>query len=95
MYFILPEKERHVYVPVKGTLLSSYPIGMAVDFYLLGEEKISKKDLYTLFGRGAPGPSAGWKSLGFKLIDLGGVLLLVLVLLGLLAHVLLRVLVKR
>lgn len=95
MYFVLPEKERHVYVPVKGTLLSSYPIGMAIDFYLLGEEKITKKDLYTLFGKGAPGQSADWKSLGFKLIDLGGVLLLILALLTLLVHALLRILVKR
>jgi hypothetical protein len=95
MYFILPEKERHVYVPVKGTLLSSYPIGMAIDFYLLGEEKITKKDLYTLFGKGAPGQSGDLKSLGFKLIDLCGVLLLILVLLTLLVHALLRMLVKR
>ena len=95
MYLNLPGKEKHIYVPVKGTVLSAYPIGMAIDFYLLGEEKISKKDLSALLGKGAPGQAAGWRSLGFKLIDLGGVLLLILVLLGLSAHVLLRILVKR
>jgi hypothetical protein len=95
VYFVLPEKERHVYVPVKGTLLSSYPIGMTIDFYLLGEEKITKKDLFTLLGKGAPGHSPNWKSLGFKLIDLGGMLLLIFALLALLVHGLLRILVQR
>jgi len=95
MYFILPERERHVYVPVKGTVLSSYPIGMAVDFYLLGEEKITKQDLSRLLGRSAPGQPADWKSLGFKWVDFAGVVLITLVLLGILVHSLLRMLVRR
>jgi predicted CXXCH cytochrome family protein len=95
MYLILPEKERHVYVPVKGTLLSAYPIGMALDIYLLGEEKITKDDIYALFGKAAPGSSAYAKSLGFKLIDLAGVILIILVILSILVHALMRILVKR
>lgn len=95
MFLNLPGKERHIYVPVKGTLLSSYPIGMAIDFYLLGEGKITKKDIYAFFGKAAPGQPRDWKSLGFKWIDFSGVILMILVLLALLAHGLLRILVRR
>ena len=95
MYLNLPGKERRIYVPVKGTLLSSFPIGMATDFYLLGEGKITKKDLYSFFGKAAPGKPGDWKNLGFKWIDLLGGGLMILVLLGLSAHVLLRILVKK
>ena len=95
MYLILPEKDRHIYVPVKGTLLSVYPIGMALDIYLLGEEKITKDDIYALLGKAPEGSAAYAKSLGFKLIDLVGVILVILVILSVLAHALLRILVKR
>jgi predicted CXXCH cytochrome family protein len=95
MYLILPEKDRHIYVPVKGTLLSAYPIGMALDIYLLGEQKITKEDIYALLGKAPEGSTAYAKSLGFKLIDLVGVILVILVILSILAHALLRILVKR
>jgi predicted CXXCH cytochrome family protein len=95
MYLNLPGKEKHIYVPVKGTLLSSYPIGMAIDFYLVGEEKITKKDIYAFFGKAVLGQPTDWKSLGFKWIDFSGVILMILVLLVLLAHGLLRILVRR
>ncbi len=95
MYLNLPGKEKHIYVPVKGTLLSAYPIGMAIDFYLLGEEKITKQDVYSFIGKAAHGQSTDWKSLGFKWIDFSGVVLLLLILLGLLVHGMLRILVKK
>lgn len=95
MYLLLPEKDRHIYVPVKGTLLSVYPIGMALDIYLLGEQKITKNDILALFGKAPEGSVAYAKSLGFKLIDLVGVILVILVILSILAHALLRLLVKR
>jgi predicted CXXCH cytochrome family protein len=95
VYLVLPEKDRHVYVPIKGTLLSSYPIGMALDFYLLGEEKITKDDVYSLFRKAVPGQPGGARSLGFKWIDAAGAVLLILVLLGILSHVLLRIVVKK
>lgn len=95
MYLILPEKEEHIYVPVKGTLLSIYPIGMALDIYLLGEEKITKDDINALLGSAPEGSPAYARSLGLKLIDLVGVILVILVILSILAHALLRILVKR
>jgi hypothetical protein len=95
MFLNLPGKEKHLYVPVKGTLLSAYPIGMAIDFYLLGEEKITKRDVYAFFGKTPLGQTADWKSLGFKWIDFSGAILILLVLLGLMVHVMLRILVKR
>lgn len=95
MYLLLPEQDHHIYVPVKGTLLSAYPIGMALDIYLLGEEKITKDNIYALLGKAPEGSLAYAKGLGFKLIDLVGVILVILVILSILAHALLRVLVKR
>jgi predicted CXXCH cytochrome family protein len=92
MYLILPGKERNVYVPAKGTLLSSLPIGMAMDFYLVGAEKMTKNDLFALFGKAGPDQPTVWKSLGFKWIDLSAVILTILVLLALLGHGLLRAL---
>jgi predicted CXXCH cytochrome family protein len=95
MYLLLPEKDRHIYVPVKGTRFAGYPIGMASDIYLLGEERITKDDLYALFGKAPGGPLAYAKGFGLKLIDLVGVILVILTILSILAHALLRILVKR
>lgn len=94
MFFLIPGKESVRYVPMKGTLFSSYPIGTAVDFFLLGEDKLTKRDFATFLGLkrgGAPG-----EALGFKLIDLAGLVVLLLVLAAFCIHIALRVLlVKR
>jgi hypothetical protein len=68
---------------------------MALDIYILGEEKITKDDVYALLGKAPEGSPAYAKRLGFKLIDLVGVILVILVILSLMAHALLRILVKR
>jgi predicted CXXCH cytochrome family protein len=95
MFFALPAKDSTDYVPVRGTLLSSYPIGEFVDFFLLGERKIRKNDLYALFGKKTEQEAGYAPALKFKLIDLFGILLIVLVLLGILSHIVLKILVKR
>jgi predicted CXXCH cytochrome family protein len=95
IYLILPEKDRYIYVPVKGTPLSSYPLGLALDIYLLGEEKITKDDFYALIGKAPKDLVASAKSLGFKLIDLLGMILVILMILLLLVHAMLRIVVKQ
>ena len=93
MYLNLPGKEEHIYVPVKGTILSTYPLGMALDIYVLGEQKITGNDINTLVHT-APKDWAGYvKGLGFKLIDAAGISLVILVILGCLLHSILRLLV--
>lgn len=94
MLFQIPGKENVRYVPMKGTLFSSYPIGTAVDFFLLGEDKLTKKDFATFLGlkRGSEPPRA----LGFKLIDLFGLVVMFLALAAICVHAVLRIfMVKR
>ena len=91
MFFVLPEKESTDYVPVKGTLFSSYPIGTFVDIFLLGEDKLTKADFRTFLGLKGPRLT----QLGFKLIDFFGMLLMVLALAAIGAHVTLRIVKRR
>jgi predicted CXXCH cytochrome family protein len=94
MFFLLPGKESVHYVPMKGTLFSSYPIGTALDFFLLGEDKLTRQDFAAFLGlrQGV----TQHDSLGFKLIDLFGLVLMLLVLAAICVHVILRILlVKR
>jgi predicted CXXCH cytochrome family protein len=93
MYLNLPGREEHLYTPVKGTLLSTYPLALALDIYVLGEQKISMEDVRKLVHK-APGDWISYfKGLGFKLIDMIGVCLSLLALLGCMVHALLRILV--
>lgn len=92
MFFILPGKESNNYIPVKGTLFSSYPIGTFVDLFLLGEDKLTKNDIRTFVGLKKPG-QANW--MGFKLIDFIGMLLIVLLLIGISIHLVLRLRVRK
>jgi len=94
-YLNLPGKEEHVYAPVKGTVLSTYPLAMAMDIYLLGEQKITRDDLSTLLHKAPEDWTSYIKGLGFKLIDLAGICLLILALLGCMVHALLRILVVK
>src|SRR3989339_1574114 len=93
IYLNLPGKEEHIYAPVKGTLLSTYPLAMAMDIYLLGEQKITKDDIYALIHKAPADWTSYIKGLGFKLIDMAGICLLILALLGCMVHALLRILV--
>ncbi len=95
MFFVLPGKEGVEYIPVRGTLISAYPIGGFVDFFLLGENKIRKEDIYSILGKETTQRTRYTPALAFKLIDLLGLLGVVLVLGGICLHILLRVVVKR
>jgi predicted CXXCH cytochrome family protein len=91
MFFFIPGKTAPSYVPVKGGLLSSYPLAGIVDFFLLGEDKIRRNDFVTLFGKeGIPR-----SSLGFKIIDFIALLLIFLMLVAIAVHVILRLAVRR
>ncbi len=92
MFFAIPGKESTHYIPVKGTLFSSYPIGTAVDLFLLGEYKLEKRDFATFMGLGKGGQAG--EHLGFKLIDLFGIVVILLALFGVCIHVILRILVR-
>jgi predicted CXXCH cytochrome family protein len=95
MFFILPGKTSAQYVPVKGTLISTYPIGGFVDFFLLGEDKLRRSDVYAFFGKGTTADARHIPGLRFKLIDFIGLLLITLVVLGISIHIILRLVVKR
>jgi predicted CXXCH cytochrome family protein len=95
MYLILPEKQGQLYLPVKGTLLSSYPLRMSLDMVLIGSDKIKRIDVDALFKLGRKERSEYMSDLGYKWIDLIGISWLLLVLLFVLLHLFLKVLVRR
>jgi len=80
---------------VKGTLLSTYPLSMAMDIYLLGEQKITGDDISALIHKAPENLRSYITGLGFKLIDLVGIGLLILAFLGCMVHALLRILVVK
>lgn len=95
MFFVLPGQESAEYLPVRGTLISAYPIGGFVDFFLLGENKIKKKDIYSILGKETAQEARYTPALAFKLIDLLGLLAVLLVLCGICVHIVVRIVVKR
>ena len=92
MFFLIPGKEKIEYIPVKGTLLSAFPVATFIDFFLLGEDKLKKSDFrsFVNIGMGAHHTIAG-----FKWIDFFGLLLLVLIIFGVAVHAIMRIVVKR
>jgi len=89
MFFLLPGRESSTYIPVKDTLLATYPIGTSLDFFLLGENKLKKDDLYRFLRL------RGRAEMGLKWIDFFGLMAIVLVLVGVCAHVGLRLTVRK
>jgi hypothetical protein len=94
MYLILPEQQGNFYMPVKGTLLSSYPLEMVLDMVLIGRGKITQADVDALFKLGPRERSNYIKDLGYKWIDLVGLALLPLVLFFVSLHLGLRRLIR-
>jgi len=95
MYLALPDKNGLLYLPVKGTSLSMLPISVFVNLMLIGEAKLKWQDLKTLFiARGD-----NWYhyvgSLGYKWIDLAGIIMLCITACGIIFHILARILFKR
>jgi hypothetical protein len=89
MLLLLPGRNSSTYIPVKGTLLAKYPIGTSVDFFLVGEEKMKKGDVYKFLHLRGP-----WE-LGLKLIDFFGLMTILVVLVGVAVHVVLRLTVRK
>lgn len=89
MFFLLPCGDSTRYVPVKGTLLATYPIGTSIDFFLLGQDKIKRED----FRRFLSSEQLG--GLGFKWIDFLALSVIALIVVGVTGHIILRLTVKR
>lgn len=95
MFLILPEKGQHVYIPIKGTILSAFPVSTFIDICLLGEERIKTEDLNKLFKMGQKERIEYMKELGFKWIDISGIALIIIVLFLIIMHTVARVIFKR
>lgn len=95
MYFMLPENGYHMYIPVKGTILSATPVSVFIDISLLGEQKATWSDVKGFFflKQGEFSRYAG--ELGFKWIDIVGIGLGFVVLFFVLIHIALRLLIKK
>ncbi len=91
MYLVLAEQGHSDYVPVKGTVLSQLPISVFIDVCLLGQEKIKPGDLQKLITLKGEERYTHIGEIGFKWIDLAGIFLTVLVLLGIGIHGLVRI----
>lgn len=95
MFFILPEKGYHMYIPVKGTILSAAPVSVFIDISLLGEQKATWSDVRGFFFLKSGEFSSYAKELGFKWIDIVGIGLSFVVLFFVLFHTVLRLVIKK
>ena len=95
MYFALPQGYGRLYVPIHGTLWSSYPLRVAIDVVLIGHEKIKRADVNALFALSSKERSDYVKDLGYKWIDLAGIVLFLAVPVLVLTHLLIKVLAHR
>jgi len=95
MFLSVPDGDKIIHIPVKGPVLSAFPTAVFIDICLLGEGKIRAKDFDSIL-------KAGWKDkpqvideLGFKVIDLIGIVFSLLILSGIAVHIFLRIVVKK
>ncbi len=95
MFLSVPEGERAVHIPVKGPVLSAFPISVFIDMCLLGEGKIHAKDFDSILKVRREDMHQLIDELGFKLIDLIGIVFSLLILSGIAVHVFLRIVVKK
>jgi predicted CXXCH cytochrome family protein len=95
MYIVIPEEKGQVYIPVKGTKLSALPAHLFVDLSLLGEEKIKRGDIQKLFTLKGKERLAFIKELGLKWIDAIAIAIIVIALLGIILHVIGRIIWRR
>jgi predicted CXXCH cytochrome family protein len=95
MFFILPEKDKYIYIPVKGTTLSALPTSLVIDMFLLGEEKVKIEDFKKLFAAGHKERFEHIRELGLKWIDLLGILLTLLTFLLIIIHAIVRIAKRR
>lgn len=95
MFLILPEKDKYIYIPVKGTTLSALPTSLVIDMFLLGEEKVKIEDFKKLFTAGHKERLEHIRELGLKWIDLLGILLTLLTFLLIIIHAMVRIAKRR
>lgn len=95
MYFILPENGYHMYIPVKGTILSAAPVSVFIDISLLGEQKARWSDVKGFFFLKQGEFAHFARELGFKWIDIVGIGFSFIVLFSVLIHAALRCLIKK
>jgi hypothetical protein len=91
MYFILPQKEGPEYIRIRGTLLSAYPLSTFINISLLGEDKISKRDIDAFLRLKGTAKIDQARALGFKWIDFFGITLIAIILIGVCIHIILRI----
>ena len=95
MLLSLPGKGATVHIPVKGPVLSAFPTSVFIDICLLGEGKIRVKDFDSILKADWKDKSRVIDELGFKLIDLIGIVFSLLILFGIAVHIFLRIVVKK
>jgi predicted CXXCH cytochrome family protein len=95
MFFIIPEDGFHMYVPVKGTILSATPVSVFIDISLLGEQKATWSDVKGFFFLKQGEFTLYAKELGFKWIDISGIGLSFIILVFVLIHIVVRVSTKK
>ena len=95
MSFILPEKGYHMYIPVKGTILSAVPVSVFIDISLLGEQKATWSDIKGFFFLRRGEFPAYAKEMGFKWIDIIGIGLSFITLFFIFIHIVVRLSTKK
>ncbi|MCX5805083.1 MAG: hypothetical protein NT010_03285 [Proteobacteria bacterium] len=95
MFLSIPEKGKTVHIPVKGPVLSAFPTSVFIDMCLLGEGKIHANDFYNILKAKQEDRTQLIDELGFKLIDLVGIVFSVLILSGIAIHIFLRIVTKK
>ena len=92
MFFVLPGKGSAEYIPLKGTLLASYPIAASTDFFLLSKNKLKRKDIIDFL---LLKPLRTDRDIGFKWIDFIGFWLIAITGAAICCHIVLRLTVRR
>lgn len=95
MFLSMPQGEKTLHIPVKGTVLSAFPISLFIDMCLIGEGKINKKDFLSIIDARHEDIDKIIDELGFKLIDMIGISFCLLIIAGIAIHIIMRILVKK
>ena len=95
MFLSIPTREKIIHIPVKGSVLSALPTSVFIDMSLLGEGKIRARDFNSILKARRGDMTQLIDELGFKLIDLVGIVFSVLILSGIAIHILLRIVMKK
>ncbi len=95
MFLTLPGKGGQVRIPVKGTVLSALPTSVFIDMCLLGETKIKRADWQKIMQTSGRQQAYYIRELGFKWIDFGGVVIILIACIVIGIHSIGRIFFKR